>query len=258
MKDVDKLFDVKGQVAIITGTSSGLGQLYAEVLASRGAKLALCARRADKVNELAKALKKKYKAEIFTMAVDINEEKEVKKFVSETYKRFGRIDILVNNAGIADKVPAIDAKKEAWQSVINTNLVGTFIVAREVAKYMMKRGYGKIINISSIYGSIASPSPRSSYFASKGGVVNLTRGLAVEWAPYNINVNAIAPGHFAAGITNETLKNKEYTNAILSKIPLKRMGAPDDLIGLLMLLCSHASDYITGQIIFIDGGVTVW
>jgi gluconate 5-dehydrogenase len=258
MKKLSELFDIKGNVAIVTGASSGLGVLFAETLAEAGANLALCARRIEKVEELAKRLEKSYKIKTLSMKVDVNDEKLVKEFVEATYKKFGRIDILVNNAGIADIAPSLQVPKESFSNVINTNLISVFIVAREVAKYMEKAKYGKIINIASIYGQNGDIFPVASYYASKGGVINLTRALAVEWADKGIYVNAIAPGFFPSEMTKGVFEDEEAMKHIITKTPLKRTGSPEDLKGVLLLLSSHASDYITGQTIFVDGGWTIW
>jgi gluconate 5-dehydrogenase len=258
MKKLNELFDIKGNVAIVTGASSGLGVLFAETLAEAGANLALCARRIENVEELAKKLEKNYKIKTLSMKVDVNDEKLVKEFVEATYKKFGRIDILVNNAGIADIAPSLQVPKESFSNVINTNLISVFIVAREVAKYMEKAKYGKIINIASIYGQNGDIFPVASYYASKGGVINLTRALAVEWADKGIYVNAIAPGFFPSEMTKGIFEDEETMRHIITKTPLKRTGTPEDLKGVLLLLASHASDYITGQTIFVDGGWTIW
>lgn len=258
MKKLSELFDIKGNLAIVTGASSGLGVLFAETLAEAGANLALCARRIERVEELAKRLEKEYKIKTFSMKVDVNDEELVKKFVEETYNKFKRIDILVNNAGIADIAPSIELSKERFSNVINTNLISVFVVAREVAKYMIKAKYGKIINIASIYGQNGDIVPVSSYYASKGGVINLTRALAVEWAQYGVYVNAIAPGYFPSEMTKQVFEDEEFMKHIITKTPLRRTGNLEDLKGVLLLLASHASDYITGQTIFVDGGWTIW
>jgi len=258
MKKLNELFDIKGNAAIVTGASSGLGVLFAETLAEAGANLALCARRIEKVEELAKRLEKSYGIKTLSMKVDVNDEKLVKDFVEATYKKFGRIDILVNNAGIADITPSLQVPKESFSNVINTNLISVFIIAREVAKYMEKAKYGKIINIASIYGQNGDTFPVASYYASKGGVINLTRALAVEWADKGIYVNAIAPGFFPSEMTKGIFEDEEAMKHIITKTPLKRTGNLEDLKGVLLLLSSHASDYITGQTIFVDGGWTIW
>lgn len=256
--DVDELFDIKGNVAIVTGASSGLGQVFAETLASRGANVAICARRQDRLDSFAETLEKKYKISTLTMALDVNDEDKVKEFVSKVYKKFKRIDILVNNAGTGAMSSSTKVSKKDWEHVIDTNLVSVFIFAREVAKYMIRQKRGKIINIASIYGLVGDIFPVSSYHAAKGGVVNLTRALAVEWAQSGINVNAIGPGYFPTEMTEEMFKDKKTFEYLKSKAPMKRVGKLDDLKGTLMLLSSHASDFITGQTIFVDGGWTVW
>lgn len=256
--EVDELFNIKGNVAIVTGASSGLGQLFAETLASKGANIAICARRQDRLESFSKQLEAKYKIQVFYMALDVNDEAKVKEFVAKTYEKFNRIDILVNNAGIGTEGPSTEVSKEEWQTVINTNLVSVFILAREAAKYMIKQKSGKIINIASIYGLVADIFPVSSYHAAKGGVINLTRALAVEWAQNGVNVNAIAPGYFPSEMTEAFFKDEKTLTYLKSKAPMGRIGNLDDLKGTLMLLSSHASDFITGQTIFVDGGWTIW
>lgn len=256
--DVAQLFDLRGNAAIVTGASSGLGKMFAETLASKGVNVAICARRQDRLDALAKDLEAKYKISTFVMALDVNDEPKVREFVSKTFDKFKRIDILVNNAGIADISPALDAPKEKWQAVINTNLVSVFIFAREVAKYMAKQKRGKIVNIASIYGQVGDIFPVSSYHAAKGGIINMTRALAIEWAQNGINVNAIGPGFFPSEMTSDMFSDPKTLEYIKSKAPLKRTGELDDLKGTLVLLSSKASDFITGQTIFVDGGWTAW
>lgn len=256
--NVDELFNLKGKIAIVTGTSSGLGQVYADTLASKGANIAMCARRIERVEEFAKGLEQKYGIKTFTMKVDVKDESMVRDFVSKTVEKFGRIDILVNNAGVADETPSTEVKKEVWQNVIETDLVSVFVFSREVAKQMIKQKSGKIINIASIYGQVADIFPVSSYHAAKGGVINMTKALAVEWADYGINVNAIGPGYFPSEMTKEAFEDPKMHDYLKSKAPLKRTGVEDDLKGALVLLSSHAGDYITGQTIFVDGGWTIW
>lgn len=260
---VDELFDIKGNVAVITGVSAGLGQVFAETLASKGANIAICARRTKPLEKFAESIKRKYKVEVLAMQVDVLDEKQVSKFIRAANDRFKRIDILVNNAGTSGKTigfsPATEFDKERWLDEIKLDLVSPFIVAREAAKYMSIRKYGKIINISSVYGLIADKWGMSAYHAAKGGVINLTRALAIEFAPLKITVNSIAPGTFLSeGTKEDVFGDKETYDYIRSRNPMKRLGEHDDLKGPLLLLASHASDYMTGQTISVDGGWSIW
>ena len=178
--------------------------------------------------------------------------------MDETVKTFGRLDILVNNAGVAAMSPATDISVEDWNRVVSINLTGTFLCARTAAKQMMKRGGGKIVNIASIYGAVGDVFPASPYYATKGAVINLTRDLAVEWAPFKVNVNAIAPGFFPSEMTEGIFADPHYLEYINKQTPLGRTGNAEDLKGAVVYLASSASDYVTGQTIFVDGGWTAW
>jgi NAD(P)-dependent dehydrogenase (short-subunit alcohol dehydrogenase family) len=261
--DVDRLFSVKGNVAIITGASAGLGQVFAEVFASKGAKLAICARREKELKKFAKLLENRYGTDVLFMHVDVTKEDQIKKFCGAVAKKYGRIDILVNNVGTSGETagdePSFTFGKDKWDKEMEKNLTGTFLMAREAAKYMAKNKYGKIINLSSVLGLIAANGwNMPSYYASKGGIVNLTRGLAVEFAKYCINVNAIAPGTFPSQGTASMFKDPKTVKYIESLVPLHRMGKHDDLKGVILFLASHASDYITGHTLPVDGGWTIW
>lgn len=189
---------------------------------------------------------------------DVSDEKQVKALVSDTVATFGRVDVIVNNAGAAAISPATEISVEEWNRVVSINLTGTFLCAREAAKQMMKQRAGKVINIASIYGAVGDVFPASPYYATKGAVVNLTRDLAVEWAPFNIHVNAIAPGFFPSEMTEGIFRDPHYLEYINKQTPLGRTGRPDDLKGAVVYLASPASDYMTGQTIFVDGGWTAW
>ncbi len=261
--DVNELFELKGQVAIVTGASAGLGQVFTDVLASKGARLAICARRVSKLKELAQMLKKKHKTEVFFMKVDVTKEEQVTKFCKAVFEKYGRIDILVNNVGTsgvtAGDAPSFKFSRDAWTNEIEKNLTSTFLMSREAAKYMSRNKYGRIINLSSVLGLVAADGwNMPSYYASKGGIVNLTRGLAVEFAKYGINVNAIAPGTFPSEGTKSLFKDREFVKHVESLVPMHRMGRHDDLKGVVLFLASHASDYVTGHTIPVDGGWTIW
>lgn len=254
---VQDLFNLKGKVAVVTGSSSGLGITFAQALAEVGANIVLAARRVDKLNEVADSITK-FGVKVRPIQCDVSQQSQVQSLMDETVKTFGRLDILVNNAGVAAMSPATDISVEDWNRVVSINLTGTFLCARTAAKQMMKRGGGKIVDIASIYGAVGDVFPASPYYATKGAVINLTRDLAVEWAPFKINVNAIAPGFFPSEMTEGIFADPHYLEYINKQTPLGRTGTPDDLKGAIVFLASQASDYVTGQTIFVDGGWTSW
>jgi NAD(P)-dependent dehydrogenase (short-subunit alcohol dehydrogenase family) len=254
---VQDMFSLKGKVAIVTGGSSGLGVTFARALAEEGANIVLAARRLDKLNEVGDDLSR-LGVKVRSVQCDVSNQDQVQSLVDETLKTFGRLDIIVNNAGIAAMSPATEIAIEEWNRVVSVNLTGTFLCARTAARQMMKKGGGKIVNIASIYGAVGDVFPASPYYATKGAVINLTRDLAVEWAPFKINVNAIAPGFFPSEMTEGIFQDPHYLEYINKQTPLGRTGAPDDLKGAIVFLASQASDYVTGQTIFVDGGWTSW
>jgi NAD(P)-dependent dehydrogenase (short-subunit alcohol dehydrogenase family) len=251
------MFNLRGKVAIVTGASSGLGVVFAEALAEVGANVELAARRVEKLNDVANRLKSLNVA-VRPFQCDVSKQEEVQALVDDTIKTFGTLDIIVNNAGVAAMSPATDISIEEWNKVVSVNLTGVFLCARTAARQMIKEGGGKVVNISSIYGAVGDVFPASPYYATKGAVINMTRDLAVEWAPYNIKVNAIAPGFFPSEMTEAIFQDPGYLEYIRKQTPLGRPGNPDDLKGAVVYLASPASDYVTGQTIFVDGGWTAW
>jgi len=249
-------FAIKGQTAIVTGASSGLGVTFAETLAERGVNLLIAARRYEKLVKVAEDISKKYKVKVIPVQTDVTEEKQVINMVKTATEKFGSLEIIVNNAGVASLSPSVDMSLEEWEKVIDINLTGVFLCARTAAREMIKKRYGKIVNIASIYGAVGDIFPAAPYYASKGAVINLTRALAIEWAPYKINVNAIAPGFFPSEMTTPIFQDEKALGHILSRTPLGRTGEPLDLKAALIYLASPASNYVTGQTIFADGGWT--
>lgn len=249
-------FKIKGQTAIVTGASSGLGVSFAEALAEEGVNLVIAARRYERLTKVAEELTRKYDVKVIPVAADVSKEDDVANMVGTAAGKFGSLDIIVNNAGIASLSPSVDMTLEEWKKVIDVNLTGVFLCARTAAREMMKRKYGKIVNIASIYGAVGDIFHAAPYYASKGAVINLTRAFAIEWAPYNINVNAIAPGFFPSEMTEQVFKDENAMKHILSRTPLNRTGEPLDLKAALLYLASPASNYVTGQTIFVDGGWT--
>jgi gluconate 5-dehydrogenase len=253
---VELCFAIKGQTAIVTGASSGLGVTFAETLAERGVNLVIAARRYEKLVKVAEDLSNKYDIKVIPIKTDVSQEEQVINMVKTALEKFGSLEILVNNAGIASLSPSVDMSLEEWKKVINVNLTGVFLCARTAAREMIKKKYGKIVNIASIYGAVGDIFHAAPYYASKGAVINLTRALAIEWAPYKINVNSIAPGFFPSEMTAGIFQDEEAMKHILSRTPLGRTGEPLDLKAALIYLASPASNYVTGQTIFVDGGWT--
>lgn len=256
-KGKDLSFRIKGQTAIVTGVSSGLGVWFAEALAEEGVNLVVGDIRYEKLSQVAGELAHKNNVEVIPLQADVRKEDEVAKMVRTAVKQFGSLEIIVNNAGVTSIGPSTDMKLEEWKRVIDVNLTGVFLCSRTAAREMIKRRYGKIINIASIYGAVGDTLPAAPYYASKAAVINLSRALALEWARYRINVNSIAPAYFPTEMSEEFFKDKKAMKRIISRIPLGRTGEPLDLKAALLYLASPGSNYVTGQTIFVDGGWTV-
>ena len=245
-------FDLTGKVALVTGASSGLGWHFAEILAGAGAKVALAARRLDPLADLAARIEER-DGRAIPMALDVTNQESVKACVAATETELGPISILVNNAGIAVTKPMLECDEEDWDRVLATNLKGVWLVAQETARHMERLGHGgSIINIASVLG-LAGTGHVAGYCASKGGVVNLTRAMAVELARHDIRVNALAPGYIETDINREFLSG-EAGEGLKRKVPQRRFGRPEDLDGALLLLASDASAYMTGAVLVVDGG----
>ena len=255
---VKALFDLTGKTALITGGSRGLGLQMAEALGEMGARVALTARKVDEL-EAAKLHLGKMGIHAEPIACDMSNTENIGPAVERAIAALGPIDILVNNAGTTWGAAAVDHPIEAWRKVVDLNLTAMFVTSQEVGKRcMVPRRSGKIVNIASILGLVGTADTTRpgtiAYAASKGGVVNFTRALAAEWAQYNINVNAIAPGFFPTKMTKGLLEIMGDRAA--SKAPLNRVGGPEDLKGLAVLFASDACSFITGQIVAADGGHT--
>lgn len=249
-------FGIEGQTAIVTGASSGLGVTFTEALAEAGANVVICARRLEKLKTVAEQVIEKTGVTVFPVEVDVTVEERVEAMVKKAIDEFGSLEIIVNNAGISAMNPSVDMPVKEWRKVIDVNLTGVFLCARTAAREMIKKDYGKIINIASIYGAVGDRFHAAPYYASKAAVINLTRAFAIEWAEHKVNVNAIAPGFFPSEMTEEIFEDKELRSLIVSRTALGRTGKPFDLKGALIYLASPASNYMTGQTMFIDGGWT--
>jgi len=251
-------FDLTGQVAVVTGCSTGLGVQMAKALASQGANIAALARRKDKIDEVAAMLEKEFGVKAIGVQCDITSTENVDAAIEEVMKVFGRIDILINNAGTGAVAPAEEITDEQFHNEMDIDLFGTFRVSRSVAKKaMIPAQYGRIINISSMYGLVGNKIAGSApYHAAKGGVVNLTRALAAEWGAKGITVNAICPGYFYTDLTTETLNSEFFQANARTMIPLERYGKEGELDSAALFLSSPASSYVTGVMIPVDGGYT--
>lgn len=251
-------FDLTGNVALVTGCSTGLGVQMAKALASQGCNIVVLARRQNLIDEVAADLTKEYGVETLAVACDITKTEQVEAAVKAALDKFGRIDILINNAGTGGVAPAEDITDEVLLNEVNIDLVGTFKMAREVAKKaMIPAGYGRIINIASMYGLVGNKiAPAAPYHAAKGGVVNLTRALACEWGDKGITVNSICPGYFETPLTKETLQSEFFQNYAHTMIPEGRYGQDGELDTAAIFFASPASTYVNGAILPVDGGYT--
>ena len=246
----NELFSVAGKVAIVTGASSGIGEHCSRLLAAGGATVVASARRIDRLEALAEEV-----AGISVVACDVANDAACGELVSEVVGRYGTVDVLVNNAGISDPGPAVDETMEQFRYTVDVNLNACFLLAKLVALPMIKQGSGSVINIASIHGLVGSaPNSQAGYAASKAGLINLTRELALQWAPDGVRVNAIAPGYFDTELTAEMMASESGIKWIERNTPMGRPGQLQELNGALLLLASHASSYMTGHTIVVDGG----
>lgn len=252
------LFRLDGKNAIVTGSAQGLGKAMAQALGEAGANVAIVDINIDLAKQTAEELSMRVGRKFIAIQTDVTREEDVKRMVEETIANLGHIDILVNNAGIVRHAPAEIMSKKDWDDVISVNLTGVFLCSQAVGRHMIERRQGKIINIASMSGLIVNyPQPQVAYNASKAGVIMLTKSLAVEWAKYNINVNAIAPGYMKTAMTAPFFEKEEYRKLWLEPTPMKRPGEPEELGGAVVYLASPASSFMTGQVLVIDGGYTL-
>lgn len=251
-----ELFDLSGRVALVTGASKGLGKAMAISLAGAGAHVALYGRDIvdlGAVKDIIESLGRR--ADFF--AVNVLDNSEIEAAVKETLTAFGSVDILVNNAGVNVRKPVLEISPEEWDLVIDTNLKGYLLMAQAVVPQMISRGRGKVINMASILGSVALPA-QVAYASSKGGVIQMTKVMALEWAKQGIQVNAIGPTYFETPLVAQLRNDPERYSFIVDRTPMGRWGQPEELAGVVVFLASRASDFITGQTIFVDGGWTIW
>lgn len=250
------LFSLRNKVAIITGGGRGLGRQIAEAYAEAGASVVLCSRNVDNCREVQGEIEAAG-GQASALQLDVTRPDSVTSVVDQTVATYGKIDVLVNNSGTSWGAPALAMPYDAWQKVIQTNLTGAFLMSQAVGRQMKEQGGGKIVNIASVaglQGTDAEALDAVGYSASKGGIVALTKDLAVKWAPFKIYVNAIAPGFFQTKMTKDLLTYAG--DKIVSDVPLGRIGGNHDLQGAALYFATSASDYTTGQILAVDGGTT--
>jgi len=250
----DNLFDLTGQVAIVTGTSRGLGQYFARALARAGADLILTSRRSTTLAAFADEIHALGRRTV-CFDLDVRDPDSIQRFAHEAEAAFGAIHILVNNAGCNVRKPALDVTWDDWNLILDTNLRGSFFVAQAVARGMIRRSYGRIINVGSVT-SIFGYSGLAPYGASRGGIRQLTMSLASDWGPHGVTVNCLAPGWFKTAQNQVMYEDQDWVSSLVERIPVRRPGAPNDLDGAIVFLASEASRYVTGQTLLVDGGIT--
>jgi NAD(P)-dependent dehydrogenase (short-subunit alcohol dehydrogenase family) len=254
--NIQTLFNLDGKVAVITGSSQGIGKDMAKLLGHAGAKVALVARNADKLKTLAVEMTAEGLCAM-PFPCDITKIGEIPMIMEQIYNHFGQIDILINNAGTNIAKPAEEVTEEDWDAVLDLNLKSAFFCCQAAGRYMTEQKRGKIINISSQM-AVVGYFKRAAYCSSKGGLMQMTRSLAIEWSGYQINVNSIAPTFIETPMTEKMFKDASFKSDVLGRIPLGRLAKSEDLFGALLFLSSSSSDMVTGQTLFVDGGWTVW
>jgi NAD(P)-dependent dehydrogenase (short-subunit alcohol dehydrogenase family) len=254
MTTSENLFDLTGRIAIVTGTSRGLGQYMARALAKAGADLVLTSRDPKSLGGFEKEINDLGRKAV-SLKLDVRYHDSIGDMVEEAERAFGRIDILVNNAGVNVRKPAIEVTWEDWNLILDTNLRGSFFVAQAVAKGMIARNYGRIINIGSVT-SVAGYAGLGPYGASRGGIRQLTMSLADDWGKYGVTVNCLAPGWFKTAQNAVMYEDSEWVEYLCDRLPVKRPGEPHDLDGAVVFLASESSRYVTGQTLLVDGGIS--
>ena len=248
------LFDLSGQVAIVTGTSRGLGQYLARALANAGADLVLTSRKRDALADFEKEIQSLGRRTL-SLELDVRDPESIERMAADAEAAFGQVHILVNNAGCNIRKPALDVTWDDWNTILDTNLRGSFFVAQAVARRMIAHRYGRIVNIGSVT-SVAGYAGLAPYGASRGGIRQLTMSLADDWGPHGLTVNCLAPGWFRTEQNKVMYESQEWVEYLVDRIPVKRPGEPRDLDGAAVFLASESSRYITGQTLLVDGGIS--
>ena len=254
MTAVLRQFDLSGRTALITGSSAGIGLALAQGLAGAGAAVVLNARNAAKLQAVAQALREQG-ATVHAMAFDVTDATAVAEAVARIEAEIAPIDVLVNNAGMQKRAPLQDFTQADWQQLMRTNLDSVFVVGQAVARHMIPRGRGKIINICSVQSELGRPNI-APYTASKGAVKMLTKGMAIDWGPHGLQVNGLGPGYFKTELNQALVDNPEFSAWLIGRTPSRRWGDVEDLVGAAVFLASDASRFVNGHILYVDGGVT--
>ncbi|QNK72907.1 glucose 1-dehydrogenase [Variovorax sp. PAMC28562] len=254
MNSVLKSFDLTGRTALITGSSAGIGFALARGLAGAGARIVLNARNADKLEAAAATLRGEG-ADIVTASFDVTSGEAVKEAVERIEREVGPIDILINNAGMQRRAPLDEFEEAHWHELMKTNLDSVFLVGQAVARHMIGRKRGKIVNVCSVQSELGRPGI-APYTASKGAVKMLTKGMAIDWGQHGIQVNGLGPGYFKTELNEALVKNEDFSKWLIGRTPSRRWGDVEDLVGAAVFLSSAASNFVNGHILYVDGGVT--
>ena len=254
MNSISKLFDLSGRTALITGSSAGIGYALARGLSSAGATVILNGRNEARLNRAANTLRSDGST-VHVSNFDVTDANNVSTAIAHLEDHVGAIDILVNNAGIQRRAPLDEFSIAQWDELMRTNVDSVFLVGQAVARYMIPRGRGKIVNICSVQSELGRPNI-AAYTASKGAVKMLTKGMAIDWGPHGLQVNGLGPGYFKTELTEALVNNPEFSNWLIGRTPSRRWGDVEDLIGAAVFLASDASNFVNGHILYVDGGVT--
>jgi gluconate 5-dehydrogenase len=254
-QDVKSIFDLSGKIALITGAGAGLGAAMAWGMACFGANVIVADIDEQRAQAVAREISDSLDRETMAIPVDVSKEPQVRHMVKTVLEQFGKIDIAVNNPGINCRKPILELSLQEFDQVIDINLRGMFLCAREIGRSMVQNGRGKMINMASIFGLVAMPN-QTAYASSKGAIIQLTKVLALEWAPYNVQVNALAPAHHKTQLARQLMTKPEIYGDILNRIPQRRFAEAEEIIGPSIFLASKASDFVTGTVLVVDGGWT--
>lgn len=250
-------FRLDGRVALVTGASSGLGYTCALALAEAGADVAVASRSLERLTEVCRAIEARGRR-AFPLTVDVRHVDQIRRMAAQAHAHFGRIDILVNSAGLNIPQPALEVTEENWDTILDTNAKGLFFCCQAVGRYMVAQRYGRIVNLSSTM-ALVGMAERAAYCASKGAVSQLTKVLAIEWAPYNVTVNAVAPTFVETPLTRPYFERRpSFRDEVIRRIPLGRLGTPEEVAAAVVFLASDAAAMITGVTLPVDGGWTAW
>lgn len=248
------IFDLTGKVALVTGAGRGIGRTLAEGLASAGADVILVARTEDEVKKAAEDIAIATGRKTLAVTGDVTHSASITQTVQQAIETFGHIDILINNAGTSVRKTTLDLAEEDWDRIMNVNFKSVFLMCKEVGKHMVERGYGRIVNVASV-ASVLTLATGTPYGPSKAGVVQLTKQLANEWATEGVTVNAVSPWFFKTSLNEKALENDEFRTLLEKRTPMKRLGKLEELVAPVLMFCSDGASYITGQNLFVDGGV---